>query len=154
MIVLDASQDGTFVPCTSHAKKGWLPEFNGYTRESELMLLEFSKRELKDLLHFKKQARFFSEELKYMADPQYTPPKPKMKVRKKAAGRPSPKKAAACYARSQSPPAAPLTLWPRSRTVHDPERRPSAKAALPWAIVLAARPPELTHAVSRCAVSA
>ena len=112
-----------------------MPEFNGYTRESELMLLEFSKRELKDLLHFKKQARFFSEELKYMADPQYTPPKPKkpkMKVRKKAAGRPSPKKAAACFARSPSPPA-PSPEGERPAQPSSPFRRPASKRASPSA---------------------
>ena len=54
-----------------HEKKGYLPAFLGYTRQQEADLLDFSKSELAELVYFKNTARFFSENLKYLADPEF-----------------------------------------------------------------------------------
>ena len=75
-------QDGTFVPCTVHAKKRALPEFEGYTRKEEDRLRDFALEELYHLLHYKKQARYFSEDMQLMADPEYDPPTPSPNERK------------------------------------------------------------------------
>ena len=93
-------QDGTFVPCTVHAKKRALPEFEGYTREEEDRLRDFALEELyNNLLHHKRQARYFSEDMQLMADPEYDPPTPPPKSKPKKKRQPfeqtSPRAAAA-----------------------------------------------------------
>ena len=80
-----AAQDGTFVPCTSHAKKGYLPPFLGYTREQEIELEDFTKLELMDLVYHKKMAQYFSMNLLLLADAEYEPdsPAPRRKPKKR-----------------------------------------------------------------------
>ena len=68
-----------------HAKKGWLPAFDGYTREEEESLNKFAKHALEMLLYHKKEDRFFSDTLAYLADPEWEPetPSPKKRITRK-----------------------------------------------------------------------
>ena len=116
------------MPCTSHPKKGWLPEFHGYIREREQELLQFSKDELKDLLRRKNMARFFSDDLRHLADPKYRykpPPPPKAKSKKKQATA-----AAAQRPPSKKPPASPAR--PASQAPLSPEGERPASPTSPF----------------------
>ena len=117
------------VLCTVHEKKGYLPAFLGYTRQQEADLLDFSKSELAELVYFKNTARFFSENLKYLADPEFDPssPPPSPGSPKKKRKNPPRKKAELARARmaAMSPPAAPASPFPSSRRS---SRAPSPRA--------------------------
>lgn len=122
-----------------HEKKGYLPAFLGYTRQQEADLLDFSKSELAELVYFKNTARFFSENLKYLADPEFDPsPPPSPGSPKKKRKNPPRKKAELARARmaAMSPPpsepdseveepAAPASPFPSSRRS---SRAPSPRA--------------------------
>lgn len=71
------------MPSTLHVKKGWLPEFSGYTREQEQELSDFAKVELEGLLNHKKEARFFSQSLMFLADPEFEPDTPTPRRKRK-----------------------------------------------------------------------
>ena len=104
------AQDGTFVLCTVHEKKGYLPAFLGYTRKQEMDLLEFAKMELMDLVYHKKTVRFFSDNLKMLADPNYSdspPPSPTPKKKKTQPKRKAGEAALAALAKMSPPPSEP-----------------------------------------------
>ena len=74
------------MPCSTRAKKGWLPAFSGYTRDQEERLCDFAKDELRQVLLYKREHRFFSDSLMHLADPEFKPdtPPPRKKSTKKA----------------------------------------------------------------------
>ena len=96
--VCTAVQDGTFVLCTSHEKKGYLPAFKGYTREKEQELKEFAMFEVMDLLYHKNLSRFLSPNLIDLVDPEFDPPSPPSPRRKKRKKKVPPKAVAAATA--------------------------------------------------------
>ena len=71
------------MPCTVHPKKGWLPEFRGYSRKQEETLLDYALCQLMNLLYFKRKALLFSDELRELADPDYEADTPFVKKKTK-----------------------------------------------------------------------
>ena len=118
------------MPCTTHPKKGWLPEFPGCTRKREQELMQFSKDELLDLLRRKGMARYFSDELVHLADPKYKAPPPR-KAKKQSKKKAAAKKARSCPPQASSPPPSPV--GERPATPPSPFQRPPSATASPTA---------------------
>ena len=107
-VLLFAVQDGTFVLCTSHEKKGYLPAFQGYSREKEQQLNDFAECEVMNLLHHKKLARYLSPNLIQLVDPDFEmPPTPRGRKKPKKKVVPPKAVAAAKAPRSPSPESSP-----------------------------------------------
>ena len=117
--------------CTTHPKKSYLPEFNGYTREQEEELREFALLETMDIMYHKDMQRFFSNNLLKLVDPEYKRP-PKKRTQKKKQQVAAKVVAAASLTAPPSPreqvieleePAAPSSPFPRARAA-TPSRSP------------------------------
>ena len=97
-------QDGTFVLCTTHPKKGYLPEFDGYTREQEEELREFALLETMDIMYHKNLQRLFSNNLLILVDPEYKRPPPTRKKTMQKKKKQVAAKVVAAASRPSSPP--------------------------------------------------
>ena len=90
--------------CTTHPKKGYLPEFDGYTREQEVELREFALLETMDIMYHKNLQRLFSNNLLILVDPEYKRPPPTRKKTMQKKKKQVAAKVVAAASRPSSPP--------------------------------------------------